>query len=298
MKRLLISVAATAALSACSGGNPFTEVSDTDVPETGIPAAISSDLEGISYDPVSQTLTVRGVSLDDTPFEAVYRRRPGLDRGGYEAYTAQDSSLDRHSTAYVRDINGTRAAIVVTGGQFEHYFGGGVYGRSSAYDPPDSTAGSGLVSYAGNYVGLLNIAGDGGDLLPVAPGTPNEIRPVQAAEVTGRVLINADFADNQVNGAVFQRSAPDLPGAVLDDLALVPTTINENGTFSGDITIDLQNRGTYGGIFGGTDSAAVAGALFANEHIDGFTNEEEYGVFVLQQCGTPGADALCNQPNP
>ncbi len=298
MKRFWLGIAAVSALSACSGGNPFTQVTDTDVPITGIPEVISSDLEGISYDPVNETLTVRGISLDDTPFEAVYRRRANLDVGAYEAYTQQDSSLDRHSTAYVRNINGTRGAIVVTGGQFEHYFGGGVYGRSGSFAPPDPN-GNAVVSYAGDYVGLLNAPGDGGDLLPVSPGTPNSVRPVQAAEVTGRVLINADFADNQVNGIVFNRNWVDNPGTTLSDLALKPTAIDPtNGTFEGEVTINLQNRGTYGGIFGGTDASEVAGAMFAKDHIDGVTNEEEYGLFVLQQCGTPGADALCNQPVP
>ncbi|MEC7256778.1 MAG: thymidylate synthase [Pseudomonadota bacterium] len=301
MKRFWLGLAATAAVSACSGGNPFTTETDTEVPESGIPEVIAGDLSGISYDPVAQTLTVRGISLDETPFEATYRRRPGMDRGGYEAYTAQDSSLDRHTTAYVRDINGTRAAVVVTGGQFEHYFGGAVYGRNGAFDPPpvEPTANNGLVSYAGTYVGLLNGPGDGGDLLPVSPGTPASVLPVEAGEVTGRVLINADFTDNVVNGVVFDRVYVDTPSLVLNDLALKPTDIDPStGTFSGEVTINLQNKGTYGGIFGGADSDAVAGALKATDHIDNVQNEEEFGIFVLPRCGTPGEDALCNQPNP
>jgi hypothetical protein len=298
MKRFWLGCAAVFALSACSGGNPFTEDTDTDATGT-IPEAIAGDLEGITYDPVSQTLTVRGVSLDDTPFESTYRRRPALDRGGYEAYTAQDSSLDQHSTAYVRDINGTRAAVVVTGGQFENYFGGVVYGRASEFDPPDVTPTSGQVSYAGNYVGLLNGPGDGGDLLPVAPGTPAEARPRQAGEVTGRVLINADFADNVVQGGIFQRVYVDSPGVALSDLALTPADIDPStGTFTNTVTINLQSRGSYGGIFGGQNSEAIAGGLFVQDHIEGIENEEEYGIFVLNQCGTPGADQLCNQPVP
>ena len=154
------------------------------------------------------------------------------------------------------------------------------------------------MSYAGNYIGMLNMAGDGGDLLPVAPGTPNDVRPVQAAEVTGRVLVNADFADNRVNGTVYNRVIVDT-GTALDTLALAPTDIDPTtGTFTDEVTINLQAKGTYGGIFGGTDSDAVAGSLFVKDHIDGVSNEEEYGIFVLPKCGTPGQDALCNQPNP
>ncbi len=301
MKRLWLTLAAFTVLSACSGGNPFATDTDTDTdPDEGtIPEQIAGDLSGITYNPVTQTLTVRGISLDDTPYEAVYTRKPALDRGGYEAYTVQEGSLQRHTTAYVRDIGGTRAAVVMTGGQFEHYFGGAVYGRSGVYDPPVSNQPGGLVSYAGNYVGVLNGPGDGGDLLPVTPGTPNSVRPAQAAEVTGKVLVNADFTDNVVNGVVYDRDAPDYPQLTLSDLALAPADIDaETGTFDGEVTIDLTAVGQYGGIFGGTDANAVAGALFAEGHIDGVDNEEERGIFVLPQCGTPGQDALCNQPAP
>ena len=299
MKRFWLGIAAFSVLSACSGGNPFETDTDTVVEEGTIPEVIASDLTGVSYDPVNQTLTVRGISLDDTPFEAVYTRKPALDRNGYEGYSVQEGSLQRHTTAYVKDIGGTRAAVVMTGGQFEHYFGGGVYGRSGAYDPPTPAQPGGLVSYAGNYVGLLNGPGDGGDLLPVAPGTPNAVRPAQAAEVTGKVLVNADFTDNMVNGVIYDRSAADYPQLTLSDLALAPGEINtQSGTFEGEVTIDLTPVGTYGGIFGGTDSNVVAGALYAEDHIDGVDNEEERGIFVLPQCGTPGQDALCNQPVP
>ncbi|MFC4667707.1 thymidylate synthase [Seohaeicola nanhaiensis] len=297
MKRFSLSIAACAALAACSGGNPFAGT-DTETPDSGIPAALASDLDGVTYNPVAQTLTVRGVSLDNTPYEVVYERKPGLDRGGYEAYTAQQSSLQRHTTAYVKDIDGTRAAVVVTGGQFRHYFAGTVYGRNGAFDPPPSNSENQLVSYAGNYVGLLNMAGDGGDLKPVAPGTNPDIRPVQAAEVTGKVLVNADFSDNMVNGSIYERTIVD-GGTALSTLDLDPTTIDATeGTFTGEVSINLQNKGTYGGIFGGQDSSAVAGSVFVKDHIDGVDNEEEYGIFVLPKCGTPGQDALCNQPNP
>lgn len=297
MERFWISCAALAALAACSSSNPFTGT-ETDAEESGIPEIIASDLDGIVYDAANQTLTVRGVTLDGSVLDSSYTRNAALDRGGYEAYTFQESSLDRHSTAYVKEINGTRAAIVVTGGQFETYFGGGIYGRTGAFDPPEVSVNNGLVNYAGSYVGLTNITGDGGDLLPVAPGTDDSVRPVQAAEVTGDVLINADFVDNSVNGIIYNRVIQDASSLVMLDLAMQPGTIAEDGTFTGDLTINNQNRGTYAGIFGGEDASAVAGAIFAEDHIDGIDNEEEYGAFVLQACGTPGEDPLCNQPTP
>ncbi len=304
MTRLLISLALCAGLAACgSGSAPFgapTTSTDGSDGSAAIPEVLAGDLESFSYDPNGQTLTIRGVSLEDGPFEDVYRRRPGLDRGGYEAYTAQDGSLDRHSTAYVRDVRGTRAAIAVTGGQFEFFFSGGAYANGGDFSAPVTQGADqdgGLVTYAGNYVGLLNIGGSGEDLTPVAPGTPGAFQPVQAAEVTGRILINASFSDRTVNGIIAERriEGTDLAPTTL---ALAPATIEEDGTFFGDTTVDLQDRGDYGGIFGGTGATEVAGVVRAEEHLTDFQNEIEVGVFVLEQCGTPGADPVCDQPVP
>jgi hypothetical protein len=274
---------------------------ETDGAAGEIPESLARDLESFTYDATNETLTIRGVTLEDGPFEDVYRRRPGLDRGDYEAYTAQDGSLDRHSTAYVRDIRGTRAAIAVTGGQFTYYFSGGAYsnaGNFTAPVPAGSDTDGGLVSYAGNYVGILNTPGSGEDLIPVAPGTPVSLRPTQGAEVTGTILINASFSDGTVNGTITDRVIVDSPTVAVEDLDLAPAPIATDGTFFGDSSVNLQNRGTYGGIFGGDGATEVAGIVEAEEHIGDLTNEIEIGVFVLAQCGTPQADPLCNQPVP
>jgi len=302
MKRFWLGVAAMAVMSACSGGNPFApDDGTTPTPDPTIPTTIAGSVSGVSYDPVAQTLTITGVELDDTPFQAVYRRRAGMDVPGYEAYTVQDSSLDRHTTAFVRERDGTRAIIAVSGAQFNYYFGGSNYSRTGSFDPPTANATGGLVSYAGSYVGLLNGAGDGGDLLPVDPTTPADVRPNQAAEVTGSIFINADFADNAVNGVIYNRNVVDRATPV-ENLDLAPTSIAADGTFTGNVTqqtaTSLNDRGDYGGIFGGTDASAVAGTLFVSDHITAFNGEEEYGLFVLAQCGTPGADPVCNQPVP
>ena len=301
MNRTICAVAVATLVGACGSsngsGNPF--ATETEADEAIIPEQVSSGLEAITYDPVAQTLVVRGIALDDSPINATYTRKPGLDRDGYEAYTAQSGSLRRHSTAYVREIDGARAAVVVTGGQFQYFFGGALYARTSGgFDAPSATTPTaGQVTYAGSYVGLLNAPGSGEDLLPVAPGTATGPLPVQASEVTGQVLINADFADNQVNGLVYNRQADVFDISSDLNLELAPTAIDPaSGTFSGEVTQNLQQRGQYGGVFAGTDSSAVAGGLFVSDHIDGFENEEEYGIFVLSKCGTPTEDPICNQP--
>ena len=300
MNRTVCAVAAASIVAACGsggGGNPF--ATETEADASIIPEAVSSGLQAITYDPAAQTLEVRGIALDNSPINATYTRKPALDRDGYEAYTTQSGSLRRHSTAYVREIDGARATVVVTGGQFAYYFGGALYDRTQgAFDAPlATTPNAGQVTYAGSYIGLLNAPGSGEDLLPVAPGTASDPLPVQASEVTGDVLINADFADNQVNGLVYNRQADIYDISSDIPLELVPTAIDPtNGTFSGEVTQNLQGRGTYGGVFSGDDSSAVAGGLFVNDHVEAFQNEEEYGIFVLSKCGTPNEDPICNQP--
>ena len=312
MTRLIIGLTASLGLAACGGTPPFGgTTSDADDASSAIPTAIAGSVQSVTYDPGSQTLTVVGVPFDDGPATGVYRRRPALDRPGYQAFTAQDGSLDRHTTAYVQNINGTQAGLVLTGVQFEEYYGGVVYSASSysAPVPTDAQQDGGLVSYAGNYIGLLNGPGSDEDLTAVAAGTSPSATSDQAAEVTGQVLITGDFAQGQVDGVGYNRrvldydsngvlSPNDANPLAVDDLALDGTAIQTDGTFAGTVSVGNQVRGEYAGVFGGTGATEVAGGLFAEEHITEFQNEDEYGIFVLSQCGTPTADPVCNQPVP
>lgn len=305
MRLSLLSLAALAALVALSACSKLEDSEDTDTGDPGdttgivVPAALASDVDSISYDSATQTLIITGVGLDETPFEASYIRNAALDRVGYEAYTVQDSSLDRHSTAYVRQIDGAYAVAVATGGQFDYYMAGTNFGRTDEFTAPTTDQPSGgIVSYAGTYVGLLNVAGDGGDLLPVTPGTPADVLPLQAAEITGQILINADFSDNRINGTIYDREITDDPATTVATLRLAPTDITTDGTFEGTTSVGTDGVGEYGGIFSGTDAEAVAGSIHAEGHIDGYTDIEEYGIFVLGQCGGANSDPLCNQPVP
>ncbi len=304
MTRILMGLACAVGLAACGGTPPFGgNVTDTGGGGPGGPGAIPTELSGnlqsFTYNPAAQTLTVVGVPFDDGPQTGVYRRRPALDRGGYEAYTAQDGSLDRHNTAYVKRINNTQAAVVVTGVQFEEIYGGGAYstGAYSAPVPPGSTQGGGLVSYAGKYVGLLNIPGSGEDLTPVAPGTPAAARSAQAAEVTGDVQVTADFGQTTVDGVIYNRQVTDF-NVALDDLAMDGAPIATDGTFFGTVSSGNTVQGEYGGIFGGAGATEVAGVVHAEGHISGLTDSIEYGAFVLAQCGQPAQDPICTQPVP
>lgn len=292
MKRYWLGVAAVTAVSACSGGNPWLDNGGGTDPGTDptIPAALVGDLKSVVYDPTAQTLTVNGMTFDGGAATTVYTRNAALDRVGYEAYTAQNSSLDRHFTAYVKEMDGVKASIVVAGGQFNYYFGGSTYSRSGTYSAPTS----GQVTYIGNYVGLTNRPRNPAtDLLTPPAGTTPLNTPRQSAEVTGRVTMTANFNSAAIEGAVTNRVRVD-GGVSIDDLELQNGTIASNGTFSGKVTQGLISTvGDYGGIFGGTGATSVAGTLYVKDHVTGSTNPEEYGAFVLAQCGSANADPAC-----
>jgi hypothetical protein len=305
-------------LAACGGSNPFEDGDGTDpgpTPVTPIPDAVRGDVDRISFNPTTQTLTVSGVSLDNTDYSATYTRNPGLDvtNGAgavvYQAFTTQSDPLDRPAIGFARESSGTRGSVAVTGGQFNRYFGGTYFERTGAFDPPPvNDQNQGLVSYAGRYVGLTNLQ-TGNPLLPPAVGTDPALIPSAPVIVDAEIFLNVDFADNQVNGAIYNRDFRGNTGVfTLPDIVLIATGIDANGLFSSDrveysgvLTTDI---GDYAGIFGGPDAAAVAGGVFLSEFDgvgdpSGIEDEEEYGIFVLDKCGTPAADAaVCAQVRP
>lgn len=345
MNRFVASLVLPAFLLACgSGSNPFEstpeppaegEPEEETPEEGGIPEVLANNVTKMVFDPTAQTLTVEGVNFDEVPFTATYRRSAAFDRNGFQAFTAQEDPLDRHSTAFGRQAsNGSdvRGGVALTGGPRNRFFGGGYYERDGEYTPPDVTPSSGLVSYSGSYVGLVNIGfrDDGpasqDDLLDVPPGTPGELTPSQAGIIEGKVFVNADFADASVEGNIYDRRlidptdgqtaiAPDGRPLVLPSVVMVSTPINDDGTFEGQIEYDQRHPlittpvigtkiGDFGGIFGGSDAAAVAGAVKLDE-FDGPNNpyglesEIEYGAFVLDQCGQPVEDTVgCAGTNP
>lgn len=306
----------TLGVSACGDGNPFSETTTTTTTTTtdggtsgGVPATLASDLGSFTFNPSNETLTVEGVFLDADGVNGAFVRKPALDVPGYLAFTAQDDALDQHATAYVQDINGTRAGVVLTGGQFGTFNGGTAYARDGDFDPPVVGEDSGLVTYAGSYIGLTNIDNDGGDLLPVPAGTDATLVPGQAGTVTGTIFINVDFNDNSLKGSIIDRVldadddnlAPGTTTLSVPDIDLNPAVISSDGTFSGDVelTEDPNNNdvGDYGGIFGGDNAEVLAGSIVMTDHmIEGTNAEQEYGIFVLGVCGSAVATggALCN----
>ncbi len=317
MKRFIAALGVLAALGACGDGTPFadsgtgTDGGDTDT-DSSIPEEIAGDLDGFTFNPTTGELTITGVFLDDEPATTGYTRTASLDVPGYIAYTAQEDPLDSHVTAYVQAISDVTGAIAVSGGQFARYNGGVNYSRSGDFDRPDVSSTTGLTTYAGNYVGIINSGTTAGpDLLPVPGGTDPSILPSQAARIEGLIFINVDFVDNTLKGVVYDRQifspdgtplTPDFATGAgeVPDLILIETDVTDDGTFAGQTEIVLSSGrntvGEYGGIFGGTDSEGVAGGIRATEHFDnGSSGEEEYGLFVLGRCGSASeTSALCS----
>ena len=303
----------------CGDGQPFTfdttEPTPPDPTDTDgiVPEAVAGNLNDVAWTPPTAgnpdgTLFVEITSLDTTPIRGQYRRNENLDLPGYTAYSRQEDPLDRMFIGMVAQSadGGVMGALVMDGGQFTKYFGGTFFEQTDTYTAHDlEQPDHGLVSYAGDYVGMLNLeAPRPNEALPIPLGVDPALWPEQATRVSGQIFLNADFADNTVNGAIYDRVAVDY-AAPLPDIFLIPTDIAAAGTFGGD-TVDGEqvDVGDYAGVFGGTGATSVAGGLFLNgDFIDtiggvGVTNENEYGIFVLNMCGQPGGAAICGVVNP
>lgn len=323
MKHVAAGLTALALLGGCgSGSNPFDRNDEPgggaapDEPEVTVPDALAGNVRSATFDAAAGTLTIEGLNLDEVPFTAVYRRTASLDRPGYTAFTVQNDPLDRHFTAFAAQSNNSGAVrAVVTGspGPRNRTFLGAHFERDGDFARPEMTPTSGLVSYAGRYVGVTNLGTTSGpDLLPVPDGVDDELRVPQALTVTGEVFVNADFADNSVEGNILRRELVET-GQQLPSLVLIASSIAGNGSFEGAVEYDIRdprsntsnfiNVGTYGGVFGGPGADGMAGAVALTE-FDGsgnpldFRNELEHGIFVLDQCGAAVSSPVCANVNP
>ncbi len=272
-------------LTACGDGNPFTfGVTGVPIdPPTGGEVAIGLATDAnVAFFANAQTITVEFIPLDQGTFSATYDRKVNLDVPGYQAYSYQDDSLDRMFVAIVAESPDAaiQAATVMDGGQFTKFFGGAIVTQVGAY-----SADTGLVSYAGTYAGLSNINAPGAELLPVDPSIDPALLPAQPTRVTGDVFINTDFTDNTIDGAITNQELVEY-GTAMPDVFLMPTTGNinaTNGSFEGTAT-----GGSYEDQFGGAEATSVGGAVDLGQ---------EYGIFVLAQCGPPGDAAICANVN-
>lgn len=325
MKNTMISLALVALLAACGGdadeNNPVSggPITDTDgavgIPADGsgnddIPQELAMNLEGVDFNPDSETLVISIGGLDAGSDTSTYIREATLDVPGFTAYTKQDDPLDRFFIALAdRSPDETVQAFAISdGGQFNRYFGGTRFERLGTYTQPES----GLVSYAGEYAGSTNIGDtnnpDDGDfsapqLLPTPDGLSGSIVPRQPLRVRGDIFINVDFSEDKINGEIYNREVLRGDGVVvltgqsqMPNMSLVVADINADGTFAGVVEeVDTQAEfGNYAGTFGGTNASSVGGAVKLERFSDDFENEEEFGAFALGRCGTAGDSDICD----
>ncbi|MBQ2260214.1 MAG: thymidylate synthase [Loktanella sp.] len=259
-----------------------------------VPAPIANNLSAASLADGSGSLTV-SITLDAGVVEAVYARNAAYDLPGYLAFTTQDDRLDRFFTGFAaQSADGSaRAAVVADGGQFTKFFGGATYEQTGTYTAPTE----GLVTYAGTYAGLINLSTRQGTA--PAPGVNADILPFRSGRISGDVFLNASFATNKVNGAIYNRVYQDGTGILLDTVFLIPTEIQPNGAFTG-VAEDRNEDGigSYGGTFGGVNASSVAGAIrLDGDFVPGTDIEDETGIFVLGRCGTAGVPSICEPLN-
>lgn len=317
MKQTVLSLGLVALLAACGGSTGNNPVSGGDVvdgafgipaddtPLVGVPDNIAMNINVLNFDAASGTLTIAIDGLDAGTPSTSYARTTALDVNGYAAFVRQDDPLDRFflALADASPDGSVQSASVTDGGQFNTFFGGAQFIRIGTYSQPTS----GLFSYAGEYAGSLN-GGERVDTLALPAGFPatgSGLAPNQPYRVTGSVFLNVDFADNQLNGEIFNREllssstaagGDDVVIRTLENMVLIPTDIEADGTFAGSIEFPetRQNAGDFAGTFGGSQASSVAVGVHLDNLDQILENEEEYGNFSLAKCGTAGASSLCS----
>lgn len=253
-------------------------------------AVASGDVGTASFDPDAGTLTVQ-IALDGNDILQEYIAAGTVD--GYARFVKQDDPLDRAFTGFAAESDdaGLNAVLVMDGGQFNRYFGGGVV-QQVAY----TAAPAGLASFAGDYVGLSNI----GSLLTTGNGADPSLVPEAATLITGDVFVNVDFGDRQVNGSIYDRVYdPDGLAVDLQTIILTATEFDLDGQFAGTVEFqDLETVGTYEGALGGDEASAIAGAITLGEGFledatvggvattlfDDVEGEAEFGLFLNERC--------------
>ncbi|WP_147103648.1 hypothetical protein [Tateyamaria sp. syn59] len=325
MTRTAAVLALAALLAACGDGNPFTSTDDADAggaptapvdpttptePTTptnplAVPEAIASDLESISFDAATNTLTVTGLSQDGVPLVNEYRHVATSFVDGYETFTGQNDPLGRHATAFVASRDGVQAGVVLTGPQFNTFFGGVYFDRTGDYVAPTAPESRFDVTYYGNYAAGLNLDGPRTDIFPTPGIDPDVNTPNQAAYVRGLMFVNVDLNDMSVEGEIYNRTAVTSGGNFdMQDIVLVDGTLTGEGTFSGNIEVDTRDPafpgsteradiGDFAGVIGGSEGQFMAGGTEVTDVLETFDNEIERGVFVLDLCTAADTDPVC-----
>lgn len=288
-------------------------------------STIANDLDSLSFDAANRTLTVTGLTQDGTPLLNTYQFVSDGQQtitasdgtiyqayvNGYTTFTAQNDALGRHATAFVASREGVQAGVVMTGGQFNKFFGGTFYERTGTYTAPVAPQDRFDVTYHGTYAAGLNFPGPDTNLKDTTGLDPDVDVPVQTAYVRGLMFVNVDLNDLSVEGEIYNRTGvlmnnvgdpDDVPGFLgLPDIVLVEGVLTDTGTFQGNLEVDGlvgQDVGDFAGVIGGTQGESMAGGTTLQEFDDNLQNEIEYGVFVLDLCQPGDTSGICTNALP
>ncbi|MEL6620533.1 MAG: hypothetical protein AAFP16_16785 [Pseudomonadota bacterium] len=321
MKRTAAVCVLALGIASCGDGNPFTTTDDTTTgtPTTGgtsaVPTNILGDLTRIDFNAADNTLTVSGLTQDGVPLVTEYTAQAGTFAPGFVTFTGQNDPLGRHATAFVASRDGLQAGIVMTGGQFNNFYGGSFFERTGGYTAPTAPDSRFDVTYIGNYAAGLNGPGPVTDLLPVTGAIDPDVNlPGQTAYIRGLMFVNVDLNDMSVEGEIYDRTAvlqdpvnPTVPVfGDLPDLVLVDGTLAEDGTFTTNLEIDASDPnpgapddpigtdvGDVAGVIGGPDGGSIVGGTRIEDFTEDLDNEIEFGVFVLDICTAASTDPIC-----
>ncbi|MEO1639096.1 MAG: hypothetical protein AAFU41_07615 [Pseudomonadota bacterium] len=306
MKRILGMAAVIAMVAACAdeeATDTTVDLGGGEVDVEGAPVVTAStasvgDIGSITYNGSDELTVTIPLAADsaNTTYEAAGATN------GYNRFTQQDDPLDRAYTAFAKtSTDGSITGVAISdGGQFNRFFGGARVVQNN-YTAPSS----GLVSYGGEYVGLLNF----GEIVGGDVNAPPSAQPRGASEVSGLVLLEADFTTGDVEGVIYERTTTSAAFPELEDVVLTVTDISSDGTFTGGTEfddVDNTPNGSYAGVFGGTNAATVGGVIDLGAgfltplNMDGTLGddpgngaENEYGVFVIDICPGGGTPATC-----
>jgi hypothetical protein len=259
-------------LSACGGGSDgvtavtvdpgddITQVANTGPAEVIYKAA--NQATRLEFQKSKNEVIVEAIPFDDDVFEGRYASTPGLDQGGYQAYTSVNG-FDNYVAFRRKSSTGGVSAIVVNSGEYaDHGYSGATFQRKDTVTLPRTTQ---RAFYNGKYIGERTSAETGGMDI-----------------ITADAEIEADFSDDVVRGFIINRSMTQsqLGVGVGGPITYKNTGINRlNGTFVGETTQDAGAlTGEYVGTFGGNSATETAGYSI----VEG-SGLREIGVFVAEQ---------------
>ncbi|MGB5559314.1 MAG: hypothetical protein WBN04_15045 [Paracoccaceae bacterium] len=299
MKKLPSALIAAVVLVAGCGGdgsNPLTGGSTSGGGGGGgggggsaIPSELSQDLRAAEFNPNTNRLVLRINGMDAPNSTATFIRDATLDVASadgttnYRAFRVQTTSDNRYYLALFAAGDDVTTGGVTTEPQFNSYFGGATYTKSSSANLP--TTGSAI--FHSGYAGVISEQDPNGADRPT--------------RTSGEAFLSVNLTEKKVEGEIRNRLNVEDSSALTT--AIMRLTTLEGDEFLGNVFIGSTNAGDYGGVISGNiansepgsttgrSPGEVAGVLVFDPY--GTSGLTEYGSFIAPVCGGPNASANC-----